>query len=280
MHSLAIVGASKAARRINLSTIRHGPYHELLDRFRTRRTSRRWFGKDCSNIGIPSFICRLADRRERSFAPVIPTPASRCHPRRGIALLRALDRGRTGRVARIARPARIFPASFTMPRRAHVDPPVSSPGCAERDAIVQQKIARFDSTRWPVTSNRNSAAWTRSGCGRSSSSIFSGRRSACRSYISSFPGSRSSPGAGPPRRRKANPMSRAAGPDSRASPVATLFRRAPAAGHSAMASRTARRGNRLPCSFARAPRHRSSTATSKSEPLSVLHRILAVLARR
>jgi YcaO-like protein with predicted kinase domain len=93
--------AWKASRRIDVSTVESGPCREVLDLFeRADVATLVWDAT--TDVGVPSFICRLADRRERGFSPVIPISGSGCHPHSEIALLRALTEAAQGRVTRIS----------------------------------------------------------------------------------------------------------------------------------------------------------------------------------
>lgn len=93
--------AWQRSRRVDLASVTGGPCRELLDRFeRAGVTVMLWDAT--SDVGIASFICRLADAHERAFAPVIPISGSGCHPRREIAALRAMTEAAQGRITRIA----------------------------------------------------------------------------------------------------------------------------------------------------------------------------------
>jgi YcaO-like protein with predicted kinase domain len=93
--------AWQQSRRIDLATMTSGPCRELLDRFSGARVVVMLW-EATSDVGIPSFICRIADADERGFVPVIPISGSGCHPRREIAALRAMTEAAQGRITRIA----------------------------------------------------------------------------------------------------------------------------------------------------------------------------------
>jgi ribosomal protein S12 methylthiotransferase accessory factor len=97
----AAPAAWQESRRVDPATIPAGPCRELLDRL-DRAGVAVMIWEATSDIGIPTFICKIADTRERGFAPVIPIQASGCHPRREIAVLAAMVEAVQGRVTRIA----------------------------------------------------------------------------------------------------------------------------------------------------------------------------------
>jgi ribosomal protein S12 methylthiotransferase accessory factor len=55
-----------------------------------------------SDVGIASFLCSVADRNPNQSRPLRPIAGSGCHPRREIALLRALTEAAQGRLTTIA----------------------------------------------------------------------------------------------------------------------------------------------------------------------------------
>ena len=55
-----------------------------------------------TDVGISAFRCEIADRRGATFRPLMPLPGSGCHPRKQIALSRALTEAAQGRATLIS----------------------------------------------------------------------------------------------------------------------------------------------------------------------------------
>jgi YcaO-like protein with predicted kinase domain len=55
-----------------------------------------------SDVGLPAFRCEVTDRRGARFRPLAPLPGSGCHPRKHIALSRALTEAAQGRATLIS----------------------------------------------------------------------------------------------------------------------------------------------------------------------------------
>jgi ribosomal protein S12 methylthiotransferase accessory factor len=55
-----------------------------------------------SDVGLPAFWCQIADRRGARFRPLAPISGSGCHPRKQIALSRALTEAAQGRATIIS----------------------------------------------------------------------------------------------------------------------------------------------------------------------------------
>lgn len=91
----------RAARRVAVETCADPTVREVLARFAAADVAvATW--ETTSDIGVACFLCEVADRRARALAPLPPTTGSGCHPRREVALLRALTEAAQGRLTRIA----------------------------------------------------------------------------------------------------------------------------------------------------------------------------------
>jgi ribosomal protein S12 methylthiotransferase accessory factor len=91
----------KKDRRVALETISDATVGSLLVRLDDAEVDVAVW-ETTSDIGIPSFIATIADRRARGITPLPPTAGSGCHPRREIAVLRAITEAAQGRLTRIA----------------------------------------------------------------------------------------------------------------------------------------------------------------------------------
>jgi ribosomal protein S12 methylthiotransferase accessory factor len=93
--------AWRAERRVDLTSLPAGECRDLIDRIEgAGALVAVW--ETTSDVAIASFACTLADSRPRAFSPVIPMRGSGCHPRREIALVRAVTEAAQGRATRIA----------------------------------------------------------------------------------------------------------------------------------------------------------------------------------
>jgi ribosomal protein S12 methylthiotransferase accessory factor len=93
--------AQRSARRVDLSTVDDETCCETLGRF-TKADMFVAVWETTSDVGIPSFLCTVADRDPHNSRPMPPISGSGCHPRRGIALLRALTESAQGRLTIIS----------------------------------------------------------------------------------------------------------------------------------------------------------------------------------
>ena len=98
-----------------------------------------------SDIGIPAFICRIAERRQPPVVTEYDAEGMGCHPDRSVALLRALTEAAQSRLGFISG-ARDDPAGWEYGRGANEEvPPASAAdlvGEANRDFTA---VASFDS---------------------------------------------------------------------------------------------------------------------------------------
>jgi ribosomal protein S12 methylthiotransferase accessory factor len=98
-----------------------------------------------SDIGIPAFICRIAERRQPPVVTEYDAEGMGCHPDRGVALLRALTEAAQSRLGFISG-ARDDPAGWEYGRGANEEvPPASAAdlaGKANRDFTT---VPSFDS---------------------------------------------------------------------------------------------------------------------------------------
>lgn len=91
----------RAARRVAPDTCVDPTVREVLAKFAAADVAVAIWDTT-SDVGVACFLCEVADRRERALAPLPPTTGSGCHPRREVALLRALTEAAQGRLTRIA----------------------------------------------------------------------------------------------------------------------------------------------------------------------------------
>jgi YcaO-like protein with predicted kinase domain len=89
------------ARRVDLTTVDDEECRLLLDRFEDAGIGVAVWDTT-SDVGIPSLLCMVADRDPNGVRPMPPVGGSGCHPRRAIALLRALTEAAQGRLTIIS----------------------------------------------------------------------------------------------------------------------------------------------------------------------------------
>ncbi len=87
--------------RIDLDTVDDLACRELLEKFQRAGVSVAVWDVT-SDIGIPAFLCLIADQSPNPLRPVPPANGSGCHPAREIALLRALTETAQSRLTYIA----------------------------------------------------------------------------------------------------------------------------------------------------------------------------------
>lgn len=88
-------------RRLDLRTVNDAACCEALQRFAAADVDVCCWDVT-SDVGVASFLCTVADARPSPLRPLRPVAGSGCHPRREIALLRALTEAAQGRVTLIA----------------------------------------------------------------------------------------------------------------------------------------------------------------------------------
>jgi ribosomal protein S12 methylthiotransferase accessory factor len=88
-------------RRLDLGTVDDANCRQVLDRFENAGVDVvAW--DTTSDIGICSFLCTIVDREGHAAWPMLPVSGSGCHPKRAIALLRALTEAAQGRLTLIS----------------------------------------------------------------------------------------------------------------------------------------------------------------------------------
>ena len=93
--------SAQSKDRIDLDTVDDPACRELLEKFdRAGVSVAVW--EVTSNVGIPAFLCLIADRSPNPLRPIPPANGSGCHPAREIALLRTLAEAAQGRLTYIA----------------------------------------------------------------------------------------------------------------------------------------------------------------------------------
>ncbi len=90
----------RTSRRLRLESVDDSEVGALLSALEGAEVSVAVW-ETTTDVGVPSFICHLGDRRHR-LAPLPYTSGSGCHPRREVALTRAITEAAQGRVTRIA----------------------------------------------------------------------------------------------------------------------------------------------------------------------------------
>lgn len=91
----------RRGRRVDLETVDDPGCREVLERFeRAEVDALVW--EITSDLGIPAFVCVIADRAPNPARPLFPMRGMGCHPCRGIALLRALTEAAQSRITSIS----------------------------------------------------------------------------------------------------------------------------------------------------------------------------------
>jgi YcaO-like protein with predicted kinase domain len=93
--------AERAARRLELASVADPDCRDMLDRFAAARVSVAVWDTT-SDIGLPCFQCEIAEDPDRALLPMYAAGGYGCHPRREIALLRALSEAAQSRLTSIA----------------------------------------------------------------------------------------------------------------------------------------------------------------------------------
>lgn len=91
----------RAALRVDLGTIDDPQCMEVLQRI-THAELELVLWETTSDIGLASFLCAVYDADAHNVWPMAPIAGSGCHPRRHIALLRALTEAAQGRLTEIS----------------------------------------------------------------------------------------------------------------------------------------------------------------------------------
>lgn len=97
----ALDEAGQRRTRIDLETVDDPGCREVLDQFaRAGVMAAVW--ETTSDIGLPAFLCAIAESEEHPLRPLYWASGSGCHPAREVALLRALTEAAQSRVTLIA----------------------------------------------------------------------------------------------------------------------------------------------------------------------------------
>lgn len=91
----------RGARRLSLPSVGDPACQELLARFEAAQVDVCCWDVT-TDVGVASFLCTVADAAPSPLRPLRPVAGSGCHPRREIALLRALSEAAQGRLTLIA----------------------------------------------------------------------------------------------------------------------------------------------------------------------------------
>lgn len=91
----------QAARKVDLATVNDEACRQVLDRFEDAGIAVVGW-ESTTDVGIASFLCTVVDRDRNSGRPMPPVSGSGTHPRRGIALLRALTEAAQARLTIIS----------------------------------------------------------------------------------------------------------------------------------------------------------------------------------
>lgn len=91
----------RAVRRVDLATVDDPACRQALDAYaRAELLVGAW--EITSHIGVPAFLCTIADAANHPLRRSMPNGGMGCHPRREIALLRALTEAAQARLTVIA----------------------------------------------------------------------------------------------------------------------------------------------------------------------------------
>lgn len=93
--------AAKRDRLLDLATVADPTCRAVLERFAEAAINVRVWETTC-NVGIASFRCAIGDRPEAVASPMHVVAGAGCHPRREVALLRALTEAAQGRLTVIS----------------------------------------------------------------------------------------------------------------------------------------------------------------------------------
>jgi ribosomal protein S12 methylthiotransferase accessory factor len=100
-NSLWHFAGGEANERIDPRSVDDPLCRAALDRFEDANLAVHLW-ETTSDVGISSFLCTLVDRDAHEARPMPPISGSGCHPRRSIALLRALTEAAQGRLTFIS----------------------------------------------------------------------------------------------------------------------------------------------------------------------------------
>jgi YcaO-like protein with predicted kinase domain len=92
--------AHRDSKRLELASVTEPTVERLLERLSAADVLVGVW-ETTTDIGIPCFICQIGDRRAR-LLPLPPSHGSGCHPRKEVALARAITEAAQGRLTRIA----------------------------------------------------------------------------------------------------------------------------------------------------------------------------------
>ena len=92
---------AQARTRLDLSSVDDDCCLEVLEWFRSAGID-ACVWETTSDVGIPCFRCQITDSANSGYHPIHPVSGFGCHPRREIALLRALTEAAQGRLVLIS----------------------------------------------------------------------------------------------------------------------------------------------------------------------------------
>lgn len=93
--------AARRRTRVDLGTIDDPGCVSVLQRFeRAGVAAAVW--ETTTDVGLPSFLCTIADQAPDPLRPIYPASGMGCHPSRAVALLRALTEAAQSRLTMIA----------------------------------------------------------------------------------------------------------------------------------------------------------------------------------
>jgi ribosomal protein S12 methylthiotransferase accessory factor len=93
--------AARRRTRLDLGTVDDPACCQVLERYERAGISVAVW-ETTSDIGLPSFVCMIADREPAPLRPLAPAGGMGCHPTREVALLRALTEAAQSRLTLIA----------------------------------------------------------------------------------------------------------------------------------------------------------------------------------
>jgi YcaO-like protein with predicted kinase domain len=93
--------AAESERRLDLASVDDQRCLSVLGRFEAAGVEAAIW-ETTTDVGLCSFVCTLVDAKRQALWPMPPVSGSGCHPRRRVALLRALTEAAQGRLTIIS----------------------------------------------------------------------------------------------------------------------------------------------------------------------------------
>ena len=87
--------------RIDLATVADPDCRQVLDRYNEAGVEAAVW-ETTTDVGVPCFLCQIADHSPNPLRPLYPTAGTGCHPTRETALLRALTEAAQSRLTFIS----------------------------------------------------------------------------------------------------------------------------------------------------------------------------------